>query len=169
MAATLASKLHRTEWPRLAEVFAGEGRVWLFIAKGLVAIYLVTWLSMWLQLESPFDSMLTVMIVMRPQSGTLLAKSFYRALGTVIGSIAAVALMSLVPQQRVLFLLGLALWLGICCGGATLFSGGNPIYMNCKAYGCMLAGYTAAIVVVPVIGQPLNSLGVDTPASAGRR
>ena len=49
------------------------------------------------------------------------------------------------PQDRVGFLVGLALWGGICAFGATLFR-------NFASYAAALAGYTAAIVGADTLG-----------------
>ena len=67
--------------PWLASFLKAEGQAWLFVAKAMLALYLALWLAMWLQLEKPSTTILTVAIVMHPQSGMVLAKSFYRALG----------------------------------------------------------------------------------------
>lgn len=136
-------------WPTLAEVFAGEERAWLFVAKTLLAVYLAAWLAMWLRLEAPSTAMITVGIVMHPHSGMVFAKSFYRAIGTLCGSTFGLALLCVFPQQRELFLLCLSLWVALCAGGATL-------YRNFMSYGFVLAGYTAAIVALPAIGNPLG-------------
>jgi len=136
-------------WPWLAGLLAGERQAWIFVAKTALAIYLTGWLAMWLQLEQPSTAMVTVVVVMHPHSGMVLAKSFYRVLGTLAGSVCALALMALFPQQPELFLLSLSLWVGLCAGGATL-------YRNFMAYGFVLAGYTAAIVALPAVGQPLD-------------
>ncbi len=136
-------------WPRLAEVFAGEGRAWIFIGKSVLASCVAAWLAMWLRLEQPSTTMITVAIVMHPHSGMVLAKSFYRGIGTLAGSVCGLALMCSFPQQRELFLLSLSLWVALCAGGAML-------YRNFMSYGFVLAGYTAAIVALPVVGNPLD-------------
>lgn len=136
-------------WPWLAEFLAGERRAWIFVGKSLLAIYLAAWLAMWLQLEQPATTMITVAIVMHPHSGMVLAKSFYRVVGTLCGSLCGLVLLSVFPQQRELFLLSLSLWVALCAGGATL-------YRNFMSYGFVLAGYTAAIVSLPAIGDPLH-------------
>ena len=51
-------------------------------------------------------------------SGLVLAKSFYRIIGTVIGAAVALVLIVLFAQERVLFLGGLALWIGLCTFGS---------------------------------------------------
>src|SRR6185437_12659441 len=92
---------------------------------------------MWLRLEQPATAMITVGIVMHPHTGMVQAKGFYRAIGTLCGSTFG------------LFLLCLSLWVALCAGGATL-------YRNFMAYGFVLAGYTAAIVSLPAVGNPLG-------------
>lgn len=133
--------------PWLAEFLAGERASWLFVFKALLAMYLAIWLAMWLQLEKPTTTLVTVAIVMHPQSGMVLAKSFFRAIGTLAGSVFALLLVAAFPQQRELFLGTLALWVALCAGGATL-------YRNFMSYGFVLAGYSAAIVVLPAITHP---------------
>ncbi|WP_424681062.1 FUSC family protein [Frateuria sp. YIM B11624] len=147
MSATTTAKL--TRWPWLGAFLAEESRAWLFVAKSLLAMYATAWLAMWLKLEQPSTAMITVAVVMHPHSGMVLAKSFYRALGTLAGSLFGLALIALFPQQRELFFLTLSAWLALCAGGATL-------YRNFMAYGFVLAGYTAAIVALPAIGNPLE-------------
>jgi len=133
--------------PWLREFVAEETQAWLFVLKSLIAFYLAAWMTMVFQLEQPATTMITVAIVMHPQSGTVLAKSFYRALGTGIGSLFGVLLMAAFPQQRELFLLSLSLWVALCAGGAVL-------YRNFMSYGFVLAGYTAFIVILPAIDHP---------------
>lgn len=127
----------------------GAALDWIFVAKAAFAVLLTGWLAMRFDLEQPGTAMLTAAIVIHPQSGMVLAKSFYRALGTLAGSLAALALFAAFPQQRVLFMASLALWIGLCVGGASL-------YRNFKSYGFVLAGYTAAIVALPAVNQPQN-------------
>ncbi|MDI3263252.1 MAG: FUSC family protein [Fulvimonas sp.] len=147
MSATPAPAATARRWPWLGEFLAGEARAWVYVGKCVLAIFLTGWLAMWLQLEKPSTAMLTVIVVMHPQSGMVLAKSFYRVLGTLTGSLFGLALMSAFPQQRELFLFLLALWVALCAGGATL-------YRNFMAYSFVLAGYTAVIVVLPAISDP---------------
>ena len=150
MSITAMESVHASpRWPWLADFLAGERRAWIFVGKTLLAIYLAAWLAMWLQLEQPSTTMITVAIVMHPHSGMVLAKSFYRVIGTLAGSLCGVALMAAFPQQRELFLLSLSLWVALCAGGAML-------YRNFMSYGFVLAGYTAAIVTLPAIGNPLG-------------
>ncbi|MHA6205880.1 FUSC family protein [Dyella soli] len=134
-------------WPWLGELLTGEGQAWIFVFKSLLAFYVAAWLSMVFQLEQPSTTMITVSIVMHPQSGMVLAKSFYRTIGTFAGSAFALLLMGVFPQEREPFLFCLSLWVALCAGGAVL-------YRNFMSYGFVLAGYTAVIVVLPAIDHP---------------
>ena len=131
----------------LAESMREEASIWLFVAKTLIALFVAGWIAMRVDLPSPSTAMITTLIVANRQSGLVLAKSFYRGLGTFAGAAGAIAIVATFPQQRDLFLVALSLWIGLCAGGATL-------YRNFKAYAFVLAGYTAAIVALPVIDNP---------------
>src|SRR5579859_342472 len=99
----------------------GETATWLFVFKTLLAFYITGWLAMRLALPQPSTAMLTTIIVANRQTGMVLAKSFYRAIGTLVGALAAFLIVAFFPQQRVLFLSALSLWIGACAGGATLY------------------------------------------------
>jgi uncharacterized membrane protein YccC len=124
-----------------------EAGVWLFVFKTLLAYYIAGWLAMRFSLPQPSTAMLTTIIVANRQSGMVLAKSFNRGIGTLVGAGVGILIVGLFPQERVLFLIALSLWIGVCAGGASL-------YRNFTSYGFVLAGYTAAIVAVPVIDKP---------------
>jgi uncharacterized membrane protein YccC len=133
----------------LADALRGEGEAWLFVLRTLLSIYLAGWIALRLDLASPMTAMITVMVVMHRQTGMVFAKAFYRVLGTLIGSVAALAMAALFPQEPVLFVLALAIWIGLCTGGALL-------YRNFKAYAFVLSGYTVALIALPAVNQPQN-------------
>lgn len=65
-----------------------------------------------LELASPRTAMVSVVIlVMHQHSGMVLARGFYRAVGMMVGSVAALLLFFAFPQERMLFLLALAVWI----------------------------------------------------------
>ncbi len=124
-----------------------EGIGWIFVLKTTIAALLAMGISMRLELGQPVTAMVTVYILMHPQTGMVLTKSLYRICGTFAGALASLVLLGLFAQERVLFLGGLALWIGLCTTGAAL-------YRNFKSYGFTLAGYTAAMICIPLIMQP---------------
>ncbi|MGC5702518.1 FUSC family protein [Pseudomonas sp. NFXW11] len=140
--------LYSLEWRRgFFDWARSDGVTWVYIFKVLAAAFLTLWLAMRLELPQPRTAMITVFIVMQPQSGQVFAKSFYRFLGTLTGSAVMVALIALFAQNTELFLGALAIWVGICSAGAAR-------YRNFRAYGFVLAGYTAAMVGLPALAHP---------------
>jgi uncharacterized membrane protein YccC len=120
---------------------------WVFtvrtLAAGLAALS-IAWL---LRLDQPQWSMMTVYIVSQPIAGMVLAKGFYRLVGTLVGAVAAVALASLGQAQPWLFAPLLAIWVALCTFVSSALR--NP-----ESYGAALAGYTAAIIALPAFGEP---------------
>ncbi|ABA90146.1 membrane transport protein, FUSC family, putative [Syntrophotalea carbinolica DSM 2380] len=126
-----------------------EAAIWLFALKQTLAVLLAMWVSLRFELGQPSTAMVTVYVLMHPQSGMVLTKSAYRILGTLFGAAACLVLFALFPQQRVLFLLGLSLWVGFCTAGAAL-------NRNFRCYGFTLAGYTAAMVGLSLVNHPMS-------------
>jgi uncharacterized membrane protein YccC len=131
---TLAAAL--ADWRR------SELPKWLYVFRTIAAGLTALWIAYRLGFSSPSTALLTVFIVSVPQAGQVLAKSFYRVLGTLAGAVIAVLLVGTLVQQRDLFVVLLAGWLGLCTFGAAYFRG-------FQAYAFVLAGYSAAIIAIP--------------------
>lgn len=125
-----------------------EGPRWLFVVKTMLAAFLALWIAFRLGFDSPRSAMMTVFIVALPSSGMALEKSIYRLLGTLIGCIAALCFIGLFPQQAMLLFIALALWSGLCTAGSAMMR-------NARSYGFVLAGYTACMIALPALSQPL--------------
>ena len=106
-----------------------------------------------LQLSDPTWAVTTAAIVCTPVLGASLRKAFFRMIGTVIGAIGIVILAALFRQDRIGFLVGLALWCAVSAFVATLLR-------NFAAYAAALSGYTAAILASDVLG-PVGTTGGD--------
>jgi uncharacterized membrane protein YccC len=115
-------------------------------ASGLIALLI----AFTFNLDQPQWALLTVFIVSQPQSGLVLAKSFYRIIGTLVGAAVALLLVALFAQERVLFLAALAMWIGVCTFG-------SQYARNFAAYSFVLSGYTAAIVGIPAALEANNA------------
>ncbi|MBV8095700.1 MAG: FUSC family protein, partial [Acetobacteraceae bacterium] len=124
--------------------FAGMRWVpWIFAAKTTASGLLALLIAFKFNLDQPQWTLLTVFIVSQPQQdGLVLAKSFYRIIGTLVGAIVALILVALFAQERVLFLGALAGWIGLCTFG-------SQYARNWAAYSFVLSGYTVAIVGIP--------------------
>ncbi|MBP2312779.1 FUSC family protein [Azospirillum soli] len=100
-----------------------------------------------LHIDSPHWAAMTVWVVAQPTRSLLLEKSLYRVAGTVIGSVAAVALIQLTGGSPAPLVVGLALWLGLCA------MVGN-VLRHFRAYGALMAGATAAMVALTDLPHP---------------
>jgi uncharacterized membrane protein YccC len=130
-------------FPLQSSWFEHEAIVGLvFALKTYAAAMLALFISFWAALDEPRWAFLTVFIVSQPDSGLVLAKSFYRILGSVAGVIVTIALVFGLSQYGELFLASLAAWIAVC-------SFASRAERNFAAYAFQLAGYTAAIVGIP--------------------
>jgi uncharacterized membrane protein YccC len=128
----------------------------IFAAKTTASGLIVLLIAFTFDLDQPQWALLTVFIVSQAQlSGPVLAKSFYRIIGTLIGAAVALLFVALFAQERVLFLSVLALWIGVC----TL---GSQYARNFAAYAFVLSGYTAAIIGVPGALDANNAFYIAT-------
>ncbi|RWB70840.1 MAG: FUSC family protein [Mesorhizobium sp.] len=121
---------------------------WIFALRTVSAGLIALLAAYALKLDHPQWAMMTVFIVAQPVAGMVLAKGFYRLLGTLAGGLAAIGITSLSGTNPWLLVTLLALWIGIC----TLVS---SLLRNPEAYGAVLAGYTAMIISLPALGQPI--------------
>jgi len=125
----------------------GDGLVWLHLFKTVAAALLALGIAMLLELQQPRTAMTTVFVLMQPFSGMVLAKSFYRIIGTAVGTFAALVLGAIFVQQPELYMLGLTCWVGACIAAAVR-------YRHFRWYGFVLAGYTAALIGIPTVTEP---------------
>jgi uncharacterized membrane protein YccC len=99
----------------------GDGLVWLHLFKTVAAALLALGIAMLLELQQPRTAMTTVFVLMQPFSGMVLAKSFYRIIGTAVGTFAALVLGAILVQQPELYMLGLTCWVGACIAAAVRY------------------------------------------------
>ncbi|MBO1323852.1 FUSC family protein [Acetobacter sp. TBRC 12305] len=106
-------------------------------------------IALWMELDDPQWAAMTVWIVAQGSRGESLSKARWRLVGTGIGVVMSITLISAFNQNAWLFFPALALWLGGCCGLATLVR-------NFRSYALVLAGYTTAIIAIAAIPHPEN-------------
>lgn len=90
-------------------------------------------------LERPAWAMVTVFILSQPISGGVIAKSLYRACGTLVGALFTVLMVPALVSMPGLLILAFSLWMGLCLYLAVRDR--SP-----RAYAFTLAGYTSAII-----------------------
>ena len=130
-------------------LFAPDRHAVQFAIKTLIGAGLALWLALRWGLEQPAWALMTALIVAQPLSGMVLQKGLARLLGTLVGTIMSVVFMGVFAQTPWLFLLALALWLGLCTATSTLLR-------SAWSYSFVLAGYTVAIIALPALSHPLT-------------
>ncbi len=133
----------------LQALFAPNRLAVQFAIKTLLGGGLALWLALRWGLEQPAWALMTAFIVAQPLSGMVLQKGLARVLGTLVGTVMSVVFMALFAQTPWLFLLSLALWLGLCTACSTLLR-------SAWAYSFVLAGYTVAIIALSAVNHPLQ-------------
>src|SRR5258708_5910094 len=138
----------RTAWPDvrwLARALRSAVSALLFGLRLWAAVCLALYIAFWLELDNAYWAGSSAAIVCQSSLGASLRKGWFLMIGTAVGAVAIVLLTACFPQERIGFLLGLALW-GAACGLlATLLR-------NFAAYAAALAGFTAAIIASGELG-----------------
>jgi uncharacterized membrane protein YccC len=137
---------------RWNSAFAKAAPPLLFGLRLWAAVCLALFVAFWLELDDPFWAGTSAAIVCQLQLGASLRKGWFRIIGTVVGATTIVVLTACFPQDRIAFLVLLALWCALCAFAATAFR-------NFASYAAALAGYTAAIIAT-------NNLGATGGASS---
>jgi len=129
----------------LANATRALGPPLLFGLRLWGAVCLALYVAFWLQLDNPFWAGITPALVSQPQLGASLRRGWFMMIGTIVGSVAIVALTACFPQDRAGFLVGLASWGAVCALATTVFR-------NALGFGAALAGITAAIIAGDNLG-----------------
>lgn len=119
-----------------------------YACKTLLGCGLALWFAFRFDLQQPHWALMTAVVVAQPMAGMVVQKGLARLLGTLVGTSLAVLFMGLFAQTPWLFLLVIALWLGLCTAASTLLR-------SAWAYAYALSGYTVAIICLPITGKPL--------------
>ena len=118
-----------------------------FALRTWLACMLALYLAFFLQLDQPYWACMAVLMGTQPTPGMALSKGYYRIVGTLVGSFMGLVLIAFWAQAPELFILALALWIGACTIASNLLR-------NFRAYGAVLAGYTAAIIALGAYAAP---------------
>ena len=131
--------------PRLMDALTVARAPLLFSIRLWASVCLALFVAFWLELDNPFWAGTSAAIVCYPQLGASLRKGWFRMIGTVIGATMIVVLTAWFPQDRIAFLVLLAVWGGICAFVGSLLR-------NFASYSAALAGYTAIIIAADNLG-----------------
>jgi len=116
------------------------------------SVCLALYIAFWLQLDNAYWAAASAAAVSQPSLGASLRKGWFRMIGTLAGATFIVALTACFVQNRGAFLVGLALWGGVCALVATLLR-------NFASYAAALAGFTAVIVASDELGSTGGATG----------
>ena len=130
---------------RATEALRAASPPLIFGVRLWASVCLALYIAFWLELNNPYWAGTSAAIVCQPHLGASLRKGWYRLIGTLVGAVVSVLLTACFPQDRALFLGGLALWGAACAFAATLLR-------NFASYSAALAGYTVAIVAGDLLG-----------------
>ena len=119
----------------------------LFSVKCLGAALLALFVAYNIGLERPYWAFLTSYIVAQPLAGAVVSKAVFRAVGTLVGAMFAVAIVPQLVNAPELLSLAMAGWLALCVFVSLLDR--TP-----RSYMFVLAGYTACLIVFPDVDTP---------------
>ena len=138
-------------WLRRAQAWGFHTPMLVFALRTAVAAFVALLIAKAIGLEHPHWAAMSVWASSQPTREHLLARGIYRFAGSVVGVAFAVALVLVAQDSLWVLALGLAAW-GSCCAFL-----GN-LQRGYMVYGCMLAGYSAAMVVLLHHG-PAHEIG----------
>lgn len=128
-------------------------REWLFSAKALLAALLALYIALAIPLDNPYWAMASVYVVSHPLSGATRSKALYRALGTLLGAAASVAIIPTFAQQPLMMSLAMSAWIG-----ALLFL--SLLDRTPRSYIFMLAAYTVPLISLSEVNHPATLFDV---------
>lgn len=141
--------------PLLKQLLLPDKRSVIFACKGLLALALALFISMYLQLENPYWALVSaVFLQLRPESGLVIEKAVCQMVGTVVGGLVGVFILAFLMPYPLLALACVNLWVGLNSMLASL------VHRNNYTYAFAMSGMTAALVVLLVMAD------VSTASSA---
>src|SRR5258705_1779341 len=112
-----------------------------------VALAVSYYIAFALELNSAASVGTGLLILVGPTQGMVLSKAIYRVAGTLFGALAAIILTSLFPQDRTMLIAVFSVYMACLVTIATLLR-------DFRAYGCILAGYTVALISIADVDAP---------------
>ena len=128
-------------WPAGTTALALE--IWMALA---ISYYV----AFTLELNSAASAGTGLLILVGPTQGMVLSKAIYRIVGTLFGAVVAIILTGLFPQDRTMLIAVFSVYMGCLVAIATLLR-------DFRAYGCILAGYTVALISFVYVDAPTAS------------
>src|SRR6202795_790553 len=135
---------HRSYHPVSAQWPAGTTALAFEIWVALAVSYYIAFI---LELNSAAGAGTGLLILVGPTQGMVLSKAIYRIVGTLFGAVVAIILTSLFSQDRTMLIAVFSVYMACLVAIATLLR-------DFRAYGCILAGYTVALISIAEVDAP---------------
>jgi uncharacterized membrane protein YccC len=135
---------HRSHQPGFAQWPAGTAALAIEVWVSLAVSYYIAFI---LELNSAAGAGTGLLILVGPTQGMVLSKAVYRIAGTLFGAVFAIILTSLFSQDRTMLIAVFSVYMACLVAIATLLR-------DFRAYGCILAGYTVALISITDIDAP---------------
>src|SRR6202051_3375421 len=126
------------QWPAGTTALAFE--IWVALA---VSYYI----AFALELNSAAGAGTGLLKLGGPTQGMVLSKAIYRIAGTLFGAVFAIILTSFFSQDRTMLIAVFSVYMACLVAIATLLR-------DFRAYGCILAGYTVALISIADVDAP---------------
>ena len=135
----------------LRNLFSPKKQAVIFAIKGVLAMAMALTIAMALNLERPYWALVSaIFLQLRPESGLVIEKAICQIIGTIVGGLFGILLLSLLMPYPYLALGTLAIWLGLNSALSAMVRQANFVYAFA------MAAVTAAIVVLLVMVDPTS-------------
>ncbi|MFQ3187450.1 MAG: putative membrane protein YccC [Marinomonas primoryensis] len=130
-------------------LFFPEKQAVIFALKGVIAMAMSLAVALFLNLDRPYWALVSaIFLQMRPESGLVVEKAICQIVGTVIGGLFGIFLLTQFVSYPYVALGVLALWLGLNSALSAMVRQANFVYAFA------MAAVTAVIIVLLVMANP---------------
>ena len=147
----------------LRNLFLPKKQALIFATKGVIAMAMALTVAMALNLDRPYWALvLAIFLQLRPESGLVIEKALCQIVGTIVGGLFGILLLSQLMSYPYLALGVLAIWLGLNSALSAMVRQANFVYAFA------MAAVTAEIIVLLVMVSPttVSSAGIFEIAQA---
>ncbi|WP_227804017.1 FUSC family protein [Marinomonas profundi] len=133
----------------LRNLFLPEKSTVIFALKGVIAMVMALTIAFSLNLDRPYWALVSaIFLQMRPESGLVVEKALCQIIGTIVGGLFGILLLTQFMAYPYVALGLLALWLGLNAALSAMVRQANFVYAFA------MAAVTAEIVVLMVMASP---------------
>ena len=135
----------------LRNLFFPKKQAIIFATKGIIAMAMALSIAMYLNLDRPYWALVSaIFLQLRPETGLVVEKALCQIVGTVVGGLFGIVLLTQLIAYPYLALAVLALWLGLNSALSVMVRQANFVYAFA------MAAVTAEIIVLLVMANPTN-------------